>query len=178
MEQNSNGIQFQDPHGNTTAEFIMTGLVDDTTHWINNFIQAIHGQQSITELYQATQQTAQWWEQLLHATGGKLELSKCFYYPVIWNFDEEGCPSLNLEQDENNVTITSSENDKKVTITKKIPTQSHKTLGIMENPSGDYSDELQNITDKALKWKMSISNQYLMRAECKLFHQNFFIPSL
>ena len=48
----------------------------------------------------------------------------------------------------------------------------------MENPSGDYSDELKNITDKALKWKVSITTQYLTSAECKLFHQNFFIPSL
>ena len=45
-------------------------------------------------MYQDTQQTAQWWEQLLHATGGKLQLTKCFYYPMIWQYDAEGVPLL------------------------------------------------------------------------------------
>ena len=36
------------------------------------------------------QHDAQEWEQLLAATGGKLELSKCFYYILQWKFDEEG----------------------------------------------------------------------------------------
>ena len=54
MGQQSHGIQFQDPHGNTKMDFITTGFVDDTTHWINNFIQAIQGQQTLETLYQDT----------------------------------------------------------------------------------------------------------------------------
>jgi len=65
-----------------------------------------------------------------------------------------------------------------VPITQKQPNISHKMLGIMENPSGDYSDEYRNIKSKAHSWKMSITNQYLTRAESKLFHQNFFLPSM
>ena len=34
--------------------------------------------------------TAQWWEELLHATGGKLELQKCFFYMMFWIFNDEG----------------------------------------------------------------------------------------
>ena len=26
------------------------------------------------------------WEKLLHITGGKLELSKCFWIPIIWGW--------------------------------------------------------------------------------------------
>jgi hypothetical protein len=40
------------------------------------------------------QDTAQLWEQLLYIPGGKLELSKCFYYPIIWSFDSEGAALL------------------------------------------------------------------------------------
>ena len=35
MEQYSNGIHFTDPHNITLVQHIMTGFVDDTTHWIN-----------------------------------------------------------------------------------------------------------------------------------------------
>ena len=44
-------------------------------------------------MYHDAQITAQWWEQLLFSTGGKLELTKCFYHPILWHFDDEGIPS-------------------------------------------------------------------------------------
>jgi hypothetical protein len=30
------------------------------------------------------------WKDMIEASGGKLELSKCFYYILSWKFDEEG----------------------------------------------------------------------------------------
>ena len=178
MSKKSTGLQFHDPTEQTTINYIMTGFVDDTTHWINSFSQALQGLQSIPTLYKDTQQTAQWWEQLLHATGGKLELQKCFYYPIIWIFDEEGTPTLSDEENNRELVIISSENGQSVQIKKKSPTISHKTLGIMENPSGDYSEEYNSLQDKAQHWRMSITNQYLTRSESKIFHQSFFLPSM
>jgi hypothetical protein len=58
---------------------IMDGFVDDTTIWQNlsNNLDALsHG--SIGDIADRLKTAAQWWEQLLHATGGKLELPKCF----------------------------------------------------------------------------------------------------
>jgi len=93
----------------TTINYIMTGFVDDTTHWINQFEKALIGEYSQTEMYQDTQRTAQWWEQLLYATDGKLELNKCFYYAILWTFDEEGVPTLVHDIDDH-ITILSSDN--------------------------------------------------------------------
>ena len=84
--------------------YTMTGFVDDTTHWVNNFPRAIQGNYPTVEMYRDTQQTAQWWEQLLHSTGGKLELTKCFYYPIIWTFDKEGIPTLQTPQEHHHIT--------------------------------------------------------------------------
>ena len=107
----------------------MTGFVDDTTHWINDFRQALQGTYTQTAMYQATSTTAQWWEQLLHASRGKLELPKCFYYNITWQFNDEGEPSLCNSQKEHSVRILSSENGQPVTIEEKSPYSSHKTLG-------------------------------------------------
>ena len=92
---------------------VMTGFVDDTTHWINNFDYALQGKYDIDQMYQDTQKTAQWWEQLLQATGGKLELQKCFYYPILWKFDTEGIPRLDNSDDTHNIYIISSETGQK-----------------------------------------------------------------
>jgi hypothetical protein len=32
------------------------------------------------------------WKELLEASGGKLELPKCFYYILAWKFDLKGNP--------------------------------------------------------------------------------------
>ena len=115
---------------------------------------------------------------MLYTTGGKLELKKCFYYPILWHFDDEGIPSLMDFEEDQPITIIYSENQAPVTISKKSPTSSHKTLGIMENPSGNYVDEYQQLVSIAEKWKNSVSHQFLTRQECNLFYQNFFIPSM
>jgi hypothetical protein len=33
------------------------------------------------------------WEGLLSATGGKLQVSKCFYYVLSWQWDKHGNPT-------------------------------------------------------------------------------------
>jgi hypothetical protein len=38
------------------------------------------------------QSDMQLWASLLEAMGGKLELSKCFYYILSWKFDHNGKP--------------------------------------------------------------------------------------
>ena len=70
--------------------------------------------------------TAQWWEQLLYATGGKLELPKCFYYTILWKFDVEGVPYLADKIEEYNIGLISSENGKNERISTKSPYESHK----------------------------------------------------
>ena len=72
-------------------------------------------------------------------------MTKCFYYPIIWQFDDEGVPSLSPPLAANTVEIISSETGETVPIASKSPRDSHKTLGIMENPSGNYADKYDSI---------------------------------
>jgi hypothetical protein len=70
----------------------MDGFVDDTTIWQNS--EHPSQETTIQAIAVRLQIAAQWWEQLLHATGGQFELPKCFYYPLHWVFDSEGCARL------------------------------------------------------------------------------------
>ena len=84
------------------------------------------------------QEVVQGWEHLLHTTGGQLELSKCSWYCISWDFTPVG---LTIMQDNNNHTtrIQSSVNASTVTI-KKLPiTSSFKYLGVDNPPSGDQT---------------------------------------
>ena len=149
----------------------MTGFVNDTTHWINNFDCAINGNYSTQEMYWNTQTTAQWWEQLLYSTGGKLELPNFFFYTIFWKFD--GVPSLDDTNNTRNIGLISSEDGKNERIQQKSPYESHKTLRVMENPSRNYEAEYQSIKNKSDKWRTSISDQYMNRHESSLFYSSF-----
>jgi hypothetical protein len=51
--------------------------------------------QNLTELANNLQADAQHWEKLLFTSGGKLELSKCFFYNIMhWEFTDDGIPKL------------------------------------------------------------------------------------
>jgi hypothetical protein len=101
-------------------------------------------------LLEETAKAAQWWESLLYASGGKLELDKCFFYLIYWEFDGEGLPRL-LQPEEfpMDVMITDSATNIPVNITAKSSLEAHKTLGAMECPSGDNSAEVTRLYGKA-----------------------------
>ena len=104
LEKKSGGLTFQDPLRRKTIRRSADGFVDDVTAWINCFDQIAndpHAQdhESLPKLVKKMEEAAQYWEQLLNATGGKLELPKCFYYILHWNFNKEGEASLSKKEE-------------------------------------------------------------------------------
>jgi hypothetical protein len=82
----------------------MTNIIqtEKITQWIDGYVDDTFIFTSIQEkkgktidpaiLAKQLQQNTQEWEILLAATGGKLELSKCFYYILCWDSVAEGVP--------------------------------------------------------------------------------------
>jgi hypothetical protein len=66
------------------------------------------------------------WEGLLSATGGELQLSKCFYYVLSWKWDKYGRPSPQnkLEQQITTLILKMTTHNTSEEITKKMPQKS------------------------------------------------------
>jgi hypothetical protein len=79
-------------------------FVDDTSIFANLDL----GHSNLEVLLLKIQSDGQMWEQLLHPTGGELELSKCFYYNLSWKWDGNGNPVQQTieEQNINKLQIT------------------------------------------------------------------------
>ena len=73
MRDKSEGATFWDPKHEIEVNRMCSGFVDDITHLVNSFSKSLKDDESLQELANQTSVTAQWWEELLHATGGKLE---------------------------------------------------------------------------------------------------------
>jgi hypothetical protein len=62
------------------------GFVDDTSIFTNTSLT----RNNIQELKEKLRQDGTYWAGLLEASGGKLELVKCFFYLLTWRWDKHG----------------------------------------------------------------------------------------
>ena len=86
------------------------------------------------------------WEKLLYITGGKLELSKCFWIPIIWRW-RKGEPVINSQAESGHeLKITESESGNKITIPKISPSKAEKRLGITYAVDGNCTQKYKNWT--------------------------------
>jgi hypothetical protein len=173
--EQSRGAQLTDPHQliNTTQH--MTGFVDDITHWYSTMDPSV----TTIEIEQNTTYTAQLWSHLLSSTGGKLELQKCFSYFVSWIYDAEGTPRMASPAERAlNIILQDSETQDQFHIIQKSNYESHKTLGVMECPSGIYKDEFQRLMTKSKGFAQVLATSKLTRYEAKTLYFTTYIPSM
>lgn len=72
------------------ATTVGTGYVDDVTLGLTIPRESPQTEQMV---YKYVKRMGQLWEKLLYITGGRLELSKCFWIPVTWKW-QGGTPCL------------------------------------------------------------------------------------
>lgn len=178
MKEKSQGVNLSDPENTISFHQSSSGFVDDITHWNIHLRDSVLSPESSLTVAQTTSTLAQWWESLLHSSGGKLELSKCFYYTFHWQFDDAGNASFSPSVGSPQISIVDSSTDTRTTIEHKECSESHKTLGKMENPSGNYDDEAIRIKDKADGYGHYISASGLNRLEAYVLYIRMFLPAI
>jgi hypothetical protein len=179
LQKKSPGCSITDPLRAALVKFYSTGFVDDITIWLCNFMRSLGGNETPEQIADEMAVAAQWWEQLLHATGGKLELPKCFYYIMYWVFDDDGKARMLLpEEIDATVMIVESGSKQQVMIKAESPYKSHKTLGAMESPSGDYSDEHLRLREKSNGKAIRIASAQLSIAEANRLYFSVYVPSM
>jgi hypothetical protein len=94
FHQEARGSDIVHPVTKTLTSIAMRAFADDTT---------IHGNsphnKSSTELAQDVHTDLTAWNELLHAFGHLLELSKCACYFIMWEFDSDGQPTAISTED-------------------------------------------------------------------------------
>jgi hypothetical protein len=125
------------------------------------------------------QEMAQLWEQLLNLTGGKLELSKCFYYPIVWNFDSEGAAFLKPPNElPSTISLQDSESKQRFHISSKPCDKAHRTLGVMEQPDGQNPAEVHQLIKKSLSHAQIIAGSILKYEETETYYFAIYMPSM
>ena len=84
---------YSNPTGTVKVTIGIAGFVDDCNGQTNNF-EADGSTNTVNTVLQQAQDNAQVWTDLLSATGGALEVSKCSCHVIQYKFTPQGAPSI------------------------------------------------------------------------------------
>jgi hypothetical protein len=122
-----------------------------------------------------------YWAGLLEATGGKLELTKCFYYLLTWKWDRTGnpIPQEIIEQLDNEtpITITTSTGITQPIQQRNI-TESHNTLGAYKSINSNEDDHFKYLLNKSNKYGAMVCTSQFNRRQAKTAYCMSYIPAL
>ena len=155
------------------------GFVDDTSLFSNIPFQYSNMTDAVRNLQGATQT----WAKLLEASGGKLELSKCFYYVLSWKFTNEGCPiPMTIQEQEHlhypKITINDPETNNEIYIQQKECQCHHKTLGVHKNILGDDSYQFAELLKKSNNMAQIAHGARMSKHHARVAFHMIYIPTI
>jgi hypothetical protein len=129
----------------------ISAFVDDTA--LLSYVQ-----QHLSHCIQTfLQNDAQLWENLLHTSGGKLEIPKCNFSVFQWEYDKFG--RAFLTNDNISLLSVTSSDDNTITKIPFIPiNQSYKYVGIHITLDGNMHQQIQDLQSKCNKMATLFNN--------------------
>ena len=125
--QKAHGLTTASPNGDVVVSFSIISFINDSTCVTGDKLG-----ETVNQLLARVKHDPQLWHDLLWASRGKLELQKCGFHLIFYNFDKDGVPSMNKIGD----LVITLENEKGEDIeirTKKID-EARKNLGHWKEP--------------------------------------------
>ncbi len=149
------------PDRSNSMEIGMIGFVDDTNGQTNDF-QNDETSQTLPGLLSNLQANAQLWANLLGASGGALEWSKCSSHLAMWQFSIQGDPVLkSVPQTIAHPIPIVDPNTRRVHDMQFLsPYEAHKTLGHYKEPAGTQQEQFRQ-----LKAKSNTSTEFLWKGQ-------------
>jgi hypothetical protein len=173
----SHGANFVSPDGQDRVRITMVGFVDDSTGTCNDFQP--QQQESLQTISQWMEHDAQVWNDLLWCSGGKLELPKCSFHALHFNFKPNGEPKPVLTENTTAIRVTDAATSTSIPIPSKRSDDPHKTLGHWKAPANpSCKEQLIALTAKARKLAILLHLSQLSRFGSTLAYHGLYIASL
>jgi hypothetical protein len=104
------------------------------------------------------------WGDLLHVTGGTLEIPKYNYYIMEWKFRPSWCPNLNPNV---NTVLHLDNGDRtaRVMLTNNAITVAHKTLGTWKSAARDQVKQAAVLEEKSNEYGRTIIASPITRVD-------------
>ena len=167
-------MNFQSPSRRTHSR-LSDAFVDDTSMGFTSSESSV----AYEDLIQRLEHLAQSWEHLLHLSGGQLNLKKCSWFVMRWEW-HSGRPTLRpIKSIDRPLRLHSgSITQHKTTIRQTSLDSSTRMLGVMLNPLGTFSDHLSFLKKRADEYARRLLSPRITSSDAAIFHQSIYIPSM
>jgi hypothetical protein len=169
--EKASGMLFKSPAGDMVVRFNMVGFVDDST-----CITGGNPNDTLQELLEKMKEDAQLWHDLLWCSGGKLELSKCGYHVIHFDFEDSGIPRMRHSPGES-ITLQ-NEHGEPIPIKSKNIFQTRVNLGHAKSPAGSCQTEFERTMKKAVDISEAIVQCGGTRNENRMLYNAVWKPAV
>ena len=173
-EAGASGADFVSYNKSQAVQLFMTGYVDDCCQRINDF--SAFPQPTSATMIARMQQDAQWWHDLLWASGGALELPKCSFHLIKSRWTPSGIPFL--EPNTANTILSINSSNGPIQVPQLSNYRSHKTLGHYVNPNGSMTSQLQHLIAQSTQFASWIQTNILTPSETMTMYHSIYVPSI
>jgi hypothetical protein len=170
------GAIFESPDKSVTIQFFMVGFVDDSTGQVNDFLS--DDKPTLDTLVRLMAHDGQLWNDLLHISGGLLEVSKCSYHIIYFSFRPNGVPFMTSGLQGLPLNLTSSLTGEPIHVKKKSAHECHKTLGHHKSPAGTSKQHLHQLIGKATQLAQQVALSPATRIQAMLFFWSIYVSTI
>ena len=175
------GFKCTDPAQHLATDIHNTVFMDDAATIVNRFLdELLSGNQvPIDALIADLQHAVDQHSRILTATGGKLELPKCFFYVVQWKFNEQGIPApADIPPAHNKIQLRDQITHSLDSIPIKSIHTPHRTLGAHISPTGNQADQINALRTKAMEMTQILHRARFSSTETLTFLRGMAWPAL
>ena len=164
---------YSNPAGTVKVTIGIAGFVNDCIGQTNKI-------DTVNTVLQQAQENAQVWTDLLSATGGALEVSKCSCHVIQYKFTPQGAPSIVPCFPPENVRLRVWDPNDKTSHDLQLLAayQSHKTLGHYKEPAGHQKEQLRQSKNKSEEVTAFLWTCPLSRSEAWTFYYACYLTSV
>jgi hypothetical protein len=170
------GAVFESPDKSVTIKFYMVGFVDDSTGQVNDFLS--DAEPTIDHLVSLMAHDAQLWNDLLHVSGGLLEVTKCSYHIIYFSFRPNGLPFMQSGLRGPPLNLTSSLTGEPIYVATKSTYETHKTLGHHKSPAGKSTKHLRHLTSTGKTLSLQLALSPATRIQSFLFYWSIYVSKI
>jgi hypothetical protein len=175
-QDRAHGAFFCTPDEQMSVSLSMLGFVDDSTGQVNSFRD---NEQPTPEFLRSIMQIdAQLWSDLLWISGGLLELGKCSFHQLHFDFAPDGAPIIRAGIYGTPLQVHDALTDRQVTIPAKSVYTPHKTLGHQKAPAGVNLTQRQVLQTNSDMYARLVATSPFNRTDSWFFYTAIYLKSL
>ena len=166
-------MEFTSPDTSMHHSRLIDAFVDDTSL---GFTDA--GYLTLETIIAKLNNMAQTWEKLLFYSGGALNLSKCSWYVLFWDW-KQGRPQARLIlPTDPTLQLTTQGTDNPIPI-KRLPLDhASRILGVHLSPDGNFAKQLTVLKEKADGFAIKLRSPRLTPQDIHTFHRTMYTPAM